>query len=302
MSFAEFSTQYLFPGVIFVVMFGLGLSLTPVAFANIVRVPRAVAVGLAGQMLFLPIVAIGVALLLPLPEPIRLGLIILAACPGGSTSNAIVFALRGETALSVTLTALSSLLSIVTIPFIIGLGFVLVSGDEATLALPAGTMMQRLFMMTALPILLGMTVRALIPGPALASLRFFRVLSLVLILMIIAISVRDAFHLIEDNALEIITAAVTLAVLVVSGAYVIGRLARLDRGKRIAITVEVGVQNTPLALVIGATLLGLPELNIVPVAYGVLNYLLIALLLLGLRYAAPATGRAPGAAVDPRRP
>ena len=280
MDFATFSTQYLFPGVIFIVMFGLGLSLTPAAFANILRVPRAVAIGLGGQMIFLPAVAIALALLLPLPDPIRLGLVILAACPGGSTSNAIVFALKGETALSVTLTALSSVLSIVTIPLIVGLGFNLVTGDTTELAMPASAMMQRLFIMTGLPIILGMSLRALLPGPALASLRFFRVLSLILILTIIAISVRDAFHLLEDNALQILIGALSLVLLVVPGAYLLARLARLDIGKRIAITVEVGVQNTPLALVIGATLLGLPELNITPVAYGLLNYLIIGILLL----------------------
>ncbi|MFU8814371.1 MAG: bile acid:sodium symporter family protein [Pseudomonadales bacterium] len=288
MDFATFSTLYLFPGVIFVVMLGLGLSLTPAAFVNIVRVPRAVAVGLLGQMAFLPAVAITLALVLPLPDPIRLGLIILAACPGGSTSNAIVFALRGETALSVTLTALSSLLSIVTIPLIVGFGFTLITGDGTELAMPAATMMQRLFVMTGLPIVLGMATRLLLPGPAEASLRFFRVLSLVLILTIIAISVNDALHLIEDNALQILAGALGLALLIVPGAYLIARLARLDAGKRVAITVEVGVQNTPLALVIGATLLGLPELNITPVAYGLLNYLFIGVLLLVLHRRAGA--------------
>ncbi|MDZ7668729.1 MAG: bile acid:sodium symporter [Gammaproteobacteria bacterium] len=291
MDFATFSTQYLFPGVIFIVMFGLGLSLTPASFASILQVPRAVLVGLAGQMVFLPAVALGLALLLPLPEPILLGLVILAACPGGSTSNAIVFALRGETALSVTLTALSSVLSIITIPFIIGLGFTLVTGGAAELALPAVSMMQRLFMMTGLPILLGMIMRYLFPTPAVASLPVFRVISLLLILTIIAISVRDAFGLIEDNALKILGAALALALLVIPGSWLIAHLARLDQRKRVAITVEVGVQNTPLALVIGATLLGLPELNIVPVAYGILNYLFIGLLLLAiyrLRGAPPA--------------
>lgn len=291
MDFATFSTQYLFPGVIFIVMFGLGLSLTPAAFANILRVPRAVAIGLGGQMIFLPAVAIALALLLPLPDPIRLGLVILAACPGGSTSNAIVFALKGETALSVTLTALSSVLSIVTIPLIVGLGFNLVTGDTTELALPASAMMQRLFIMTGLPIILGMSLRALLPGAALASLRFFRVLSLILILTIIAISVRDAFHLLEDNALQILIGALSLVLLVVPGAYLLARLARLDLGKRIAITVEVGVQNTPLALVIGATLLGLPELNITPVAYGLVNYLIIGILLLAMYRSNAAVAR-----------
>ena len=153
-----------------------------------------------------------------------------------------MFALRGETALSVTLTALSSLLSILTIPFIVGLGFMLITGADTELAMPAGAMMQRLFLMTALPILLGMGLRYAVPGPAEASLRFFRVLSLLLILTIIAISVRDAYHLIEGKALSIMMAT--------------------------------------LALVIGATLLGLPELNITPVAYGLLNYLFIGVLLL----------------------
>ena len=282
MDFATFSTHYLFPGVIFIVMFGLGLSLTAAAFVNVVRVPRAVTVGLLGQMVFLPAVAVALALLLPLPDPIRLGLIILAACPGGSTSNAIVFALKGDTALSVTLTALSSILSILTIPFIVGLGFTLVTGDAAELAMPAGTMMQRLLVMTGLPILLGMGVRGLLPGMAEASLKFFRVLSLILILTIIAISVRDAIGLVEDNALQILLGALGLVVLVVPGAYLIALLTRLEHGQRIAVTVEVGVQNTPLALVIGATLLGLPELNVTPVAYGLLNYLFVGILLLTL--------------------
>lgn len=150
-------------------------------------------------------------------------------------------------------------------------------------ALAAGSMVGRLAMMTGLPIALGMTLRGLAPGFCLAALRPFRILSLVLVLAIVAISVRDALGLLREDALEILLATFALAATVVPGACVLARLSGLQTGERTAVAVEVGVQNTPLALLVGAMLVGMPELGITPVAYGLLNYLFIAVLLVWLR-------------------
>jgi BASS family bile acid:Na+ symporter len=276
-------TRFLFPTVIAFVMFGLGMSLTPSAFGNVLRTPKAVLVGLAGQLVLLPLLALFLALVLPVAEPIRIGLVVLAACPGGATSNAIVFALGGETALSVTLTAVSSVITILTLPWVVTLGVELISGEAGRLALPAGSMVVRLATMTALPIVLGMTLRGLAPEFCLAARRPFRILSLLLVLAIVAISVRDALGLLREDALETFLATLALASLVVPGAWLLSRFAGLRAGERTAIAVEVGVQNTPLALLVGAMLVGMPELGITPVSYGLLNYLFVAVLLTWLR-------------------
>lgn len=277
------SHNYIFPAVIFSIMFGLGMAMNLAMIRDVLVRPRALLTGLAGQLLLLPLLAFAVATLGPWSSLVALGLIVIAVCPGGSTSNAIVFAIRGDVALSVSLTALSSVLTLITIPLLLALALQLWGDGANTVLLPVSRVIKSLFLMTALPVGLGMLLRKLSPALASRMLEPFRRASLVMLLSIIALSIYNSRGYISSEIGHIAVASGILVVVVISGGWSLARLFKLDASQCLTIAVEVGVQNTALALYIGASLLGSPELTIVAITYGIINYALIGLLIAWLR-------------------
>ena len=279
------SHDYIFPAVIFSVMFGLGMAINPGMIKDVLVRPRALVTGLAGQLIALPLLAFSVAALGPWSSLVALGLIVIAVCPGGSTSNAIVFAVRGDVALSVTLTAFSSLLTLITIPIFLGIALQLWNAGMETVLLPASRVVKSLLLMTALPVALGMLLRWFAPGWAGRLLEPFRRASLVMLLSIISLIIYNSRGYISAEIGQIALASGILVILVITSGWSLARAMRLNESQSMTIAVEVGVQNTALALYIGASLLGLPELTVVAIAYGIINYLLIGALIIGLRRA-----------------
>lgn len=279
----EAAHDYIFPAVIFVVMFGLGLALNLSMIRKILVRPRALITGLGGQLLYLPLVAFAIAILGPWAGLVALGLVVIAVCPGGSTSNAIVFAIRGDIALSVSLTAFSSVLTLVTIPVLLGLALQFWGVGEKEIELPIATILKNLALMTALPVALGMIMRQSIPALADRLIEPLRKVSLFLILMIIAISIYNTRSYITAEIVQIAAASLILALLVIGGGLMLGKVAGLSLSQQLAITIEVGVQNTPLAIYLGASLLNTPELTVIAICYGLINYALIGGLILFVR-------------------
>jgi BASS family bile acid:Na+ symporter len=159
MEFLEaFYTRFV-PFFLFAVMMAMGLSLTVDNFKIVLRRPKAILSGLAAQLLLLPALAIGFGILFKSPPVIAAGAIILAACPGGITSNAYVFASRADVALSVGLTAVASFITVISIPFLTLFALEMHLGQSAVPALPLGTMMWTLAQFTIIPVTLGMLLR-----------------------------------------------------------------------------------------------------------------------------------------------
>ena len=148
-------TTVLLPLALAIVMLGMGLGLMPADFRRVTRQPKAVAVGLICQMVLLPLLGVLLAVLIPMQPAIAVGLIILAACPGGPSSNLMTYLARGDVALSVTLTAMSSLLTVFTIPVIANLALQHFMGQQSAIALPVGSTMLQIFLITLLPIAIG---------------------------------------------------------------------------------------------------------------------------------------------------
>ncbi|MFM8232215.1 MAG: bile acid:sodium symporter family protein, partial [Chthoniobacterales bacterium] len=132
----ELLKQLALPVALFAVLFGMGLSLVPEDFRRVVLKPKAKIVGLCCQLLMLPAVAFALALAFRLPGELAVGLMVLAACPGGATSNVITHLAKGDAALSVTLTAISSMICVFTIPWIVGWSMNWFMGSGAAVALP----------------------------------------------------------------------------------------------------------------------------------------------------------------------
>ncbi len=267
MSTVDLVFTRLIPPLLFLMMLGMGLSLTLDDFRRIVRHPRAVVIGLFGQLLVLPGLAFVLVLVFTPPVPVAIGTMLLAACPGGITSNGYVFVGRGDVGLSVTLTAIASVLTIATIPLIawFALGYFGESGDVPRL--PALSVLKTLGMLTALPIILGMLIRRRFAAGVENNLETVRKASFIMLLVIITTTTLSSLDSLAANLPSAGLLAAALNLSSMAAGYWIARAARLPAKQQKTITFEVGVQNLSLAALLAVSLLGRPEYAIVAIVY-----------------------------------
>lgn len=254
------------PLALFLVLFGMGLSLVPADFRRVFLAPRAKIVGLVCQLLLLPSVAFAFALAFRLPGELAVGLMVLAACPGGATSNIIAHLARADTALSVTLTAVSSMVCVFTIPWIIGLSMDHFLGAGAAIHLPFWKTLGQLALVTILPICLGMLLRHLRPHLAKRLDRPANVLSIIFLALIILAAVVREEDLVGQFR-QAGPAAITLNITMMFLGFLAGTLFRLPRPQRISISIETGIQNGTLALGISLGLLESARIAMPSVVY-----------------------------------
>lgn len=268
---ADFLKTVLLPlGLIFI-MFGMGLGLTAADFKRVIFSPKAKLVGVAAQMLALPLLAFLIATALRLPGDLATGLMLIAACPGGATSNVITHLSRGDTPLSVTLTAFSSVLTVFTIPIIMSFSMAHFMGGRAVIDLPFGKTLVQLIAVTLLPMVIGMIVHAKCPKFSHRMGRPVNIFSLVFLAVIILAAVLKE----KDLGAQIAVAGPAVAALNIGGMLVgFGAAAGfgLPRSQRITIAVEVGIQNATLALAIALGLLESPRIAIPAVVYGLFMF------------------------------
>ncbi len=281
---SSFLTTVLLPIALAVVMLGMGLGLVPEDFRRILRDPSAVAAGALCQVVALPLLALLIVLLVPLPPLIGVGLILLALCPGGPTSNLITYLARGDVALSVTLTAVNSLITVVTIPVLANLTLRHFLGAEAAVSLPVGGTMLRIGLITLVPIALGMMLRQRSPGTAAAlEKQVSRLAVALLALIILALLIREAAN-VPGFLLRAGVAVIALNGLGMLTGCLCGRLLGLPTGQRTCLAIEVGMQNGTLALAITAGLLASPEMAVPAALYSLWMYITgIGFIVLGRR-------------------
>ncbi|MDX9951407.1 MAG: bile acid:sodium symporter family protein [Methylophilaceae bacterium] len=254
------------------IMFSLGLSLRVSDFRSALANWRGVAFGMFGQVVLVPLSAVLVGISLQLSETMLLGLMIIAACPGGVSSAFLTHLARGNTALSLVLTVGSSLLALLTLPFVVnavlGLQGVQAGGVHVSAGdLPLGKLFAGLLLVTTLPIMLGMVLRLKLQ---LIGERSERVVSRVAtgffvgIVMITFMAHRDT---IISGLPEVGSATVLLNVLTMLGGFSIAWAAQLERRDSIAIAMECGLQNAGLGIFVALTLFQQPALAVPSVVY-----------------------------------
>ena len=255
-----------------IIMLGMGLSLVADDFKRILIYPKAVLVGLTNQIIILPIIGFAVASIFPLKPEIAVGIMLLAACPGGPTSNLITHLAKGDIALSVTLTALSSLLTIITIPFIVNFGLThfLEKGQIIQLD-PVQTIIQ-IMVIILIPVTIGMVIRRYKESFALKMEKPVRIASsIVITLVIIGILIKD-----KDNLAyyfkEAGIAAFFLNVATMLVGFYSSKLFQIKNDKAISISIESGIQNGTLAISIAIVLLGNSAFAIAPAIYSILMF------------------------------
>ena len=238
--------------ILTLLMFDLGLSLRFEDFGTVFRHPWPIAVALVGQLVFLPAIALGLAYLLKLPPVFFIGLVLIACCPGGSSSNVFSKLANGDVALSVTLTALSSIITLFTIPVIMGWATRLV-GESVGITLPVGNLIKQNLVLMLLPVLLGIGLHYAWPKTAEKVDKVLTKLAFPLLLVLITVFYIQHRHTIMDN-LGILGLCVTALILLAIGlSSLLSRLVRNDARQRRTVVIEVGMQNAAQAISIASS-------------------------------------------------
>ncbi len=258
------------PIALAIIMFGLGLDLTTNDFRRVARHPRAVAVALGCQLLLLPAICFGLVVLLDLPPLLGIGMMLLAASPGGTSANLFSHLFRGDVALNITLTAINSVIALFTLPLITGLAINYYDrGDDV--ALPFGEVLQ-IFAIVLVPVTIGMVVRSRAPRFAGRMERPVRIGSaLILAVLVIGILVDQSENVGEYLADVGLAAGLFCAISLVVG-YVVPKAAGIQEDQAIASSMEIGVHNATLAIFVAVEVLDETEISIPAAIYSLFMF------------------------------
>jgi BASS family bile acid:Na+ symporter len=266
-------TSFLLPLALAIAMLGMGLSLVPEDFKRITRDPKAVVVGTVCQVLLLPLIGTLITLVVPMQPEIAVGLLVLAVCPGGPSSNLITYLAKGDVALSVTLTAVSSIVTVFTIPLFTNLALQHFLGESAAIALPIGTTTLQIFLITLLPTVIGMAIRYQFPGTARRLERqMSRLAAGLLALVIVLLLIKEGSKL-PGFLVQVGVGVLLLNLVAMLTGFLAGKVFRLPLAQQICIAIEVGIQNGTLAIAITAGLLNNPDMAVPAAIYSLLMYI-----------------------------
>ena len=258
-----------------IIMFGLGLDLTPADFARIARRPKAAVVALGCQLLLLPLVCFGLCIAFGLPPLLAVGMMLLAASPGGTTANLYSHLFRGDVALNISLTAINSVIAVVTLPIIVNLAVAYFQPGDMQVGLQFKKTLE-VFLIVLLPVMLGMGVRRMWPAFARAMDKPVRLGSILILTVVIigaALSGREALM---QHLGSLVGIVVIFCLLSLSLGFVVPRLLKIERQQAIASAFEVGLHNATLAIVIAQSVLRSPDMTLPGAIYGVLMFPLAA--------------------------
>ena len=241
------------PLALALIMFGLGLGLTTSDFLRVIKTPKDFIVGFLSQVILLPIIAFGLILIIPMPIEIAMGVMIIAAAPGGVTSNVLTKFANGDVALSVSLTAVVSLLAIFIVPFIIfnSANFI---GVEITKEISMINIAIKMFLVVTVPILFGMIVRSLMTDFIILKTLIIQRLSIILFLIVfISIWIEEWDRIVSFIARAGLVTGILNLVMIFVGYYV-AKMFASGVPQRKCISLECGLQNGTLAVVVATQL------------------------------------------------
>lgn len=274
MTAAELISTIFLPLSLAIIMLGMGMTLIIADFTRIVKYPKAILIGLTNQLILLPIVGFTLAIAFNLSPIMAVGLMILASCPGGATSNLIVQVCKGNIALSVTLTAIASIVSIVTIPFILSYSLEYFgSGTDTTIKLPILDTILQIMVITVIPISIGMLIRKFKTSFAKRMEKPMRIASTVIFILVFIAVVAANFNILSKAMKEVGLVTLFLNLTTMGIGYLTARVFKLNLKNAISITVESGIQNGTLAFVIATTVLNNIEMGIPTGAYTIWMFL-----------------------------
>src|SRR5688572_19692964 len=270
-------TTVLLPLALALVMFGLGLSLTVGDFAGVGRQPKAVVIALALQLLVLPAVCFGLVLAFDLPPLLAVGLMLLAASPGGTTANLFSHLFRGDVALNITLTAVNSLVAVVTLPLITNLAIAYFDpADGGTLGLQLDKTAQ-VFAVVLVPVVIGMLVRRRAPGFAERMDKPVRILSAVVLALVILGTITAERDNISGYVRDVGLPALLFCLASLAAGFFVPRALGVVQRQAVASAFEIGIHNGTLAIAVAVSVLGSVELAVPGAVYSLIMFPVAAL-------------------------
>ena len=266
--------QMLVPVGLMLIMFSMGLTLRLKDFALVLRSGRLVSAGMAGQLVALPLLALLMGAAFRLPPEMALGLFIVSICPAGTTSNALTFVGRGNVALAIVLTALTSLVTVFTIPLLLSWALPwFLAGTREVPALSIPQTIGQLLVITVLPVVMGMIVRHFRSDFADRAVVWLRPTAFVVLVAVIVLSVAVSAEMVLRNLLQAGPAIWLLNVAGMAAGLAIGRAIGVDRRDAMTLGIEVGVQNVTLAIFLTLTVLDSLPLAVTQNIYGIVMLL-----------------------------
>jgi BASS family bile acid:Na+ symporter len=274
MTIAEIISKVFLPLSLAIIMLGMGMTLIPYDFTRIFKYPKAILIGLANQLIFLPIIGFLLAIIFNLNPTMAVGLMILASCPGGPTSNLIAQICRGNIALSVTLTAIASILSMLTIPFILFYALEYFDTDTTTtIKLPILDTILQIMVITVIPISIGMLIRKFKTNFAKRMKKPMRMASTVIFILVFIAVLTANFQIVKKAMKEVALVTLLFNITTLGLGYLTARLFKLSLKNVISIAIESGIQNGALAFVIATSILNNVEMVIPTGAYVIWMYI-----------------------------
>lgn len=277
---STFLTEVFLPLSLGIIMLGMGLALTPADFKRVLLYPKAVAIGIVNQIIILPIVGFLLLLVFPMSLPeLAVGIMVLAASPGGPTSNLITHLSKGDTALSISLTAISSIIVVFTIPLIVNFSLQYFMQHGEYVPLPVFRTMLSVLIITLIPVAIGMIIRNKSPKFAARMDKPVKIMSGILLILVILAAVLNDREILGSSFRQAGPVALALNLSMLLVGYFSPRLFGLNVAQRITISIESGIQNGTLAIAICATLLHNPTMTISPAIYSLIMFMTAGLII-----------------------
>ena len=264
-------TTSLLPVALGIVMLGLGLSLTIADFARVVRFPKAVLVGLFAQTVVLVAIAYLLARLAGLPPELAVGLMLLAASPGGATANIYSHLAHGDVALNITLTAVNSLLALVTLPLIVDASLAHFLGQDQYVPPPTRKIVE-VAAIIVVPVVLGMALRAGLPRLAAALERPIRVFAVLVLAAVVMAAIVAEWERLPGFIAAVGAVCLAFNLLSMAIGYGLPRVLALPRGQAIAISMEIGIHNGTLAIFIALNVLQNAAMSVPAAVYSIIMF------------------------------
>jgi BASS family bile acid:Na+ symporter len=264
-------TNLLLPIALGIIMLGLGLSLTGQDFTRVVRYPKAVLVGLVIQMVVLTTICFGICLLFGLPPELSVGMMLLAASPGGATANIYSHLAHGDVALNITLTAINSLLSLIALPFIVSLSLGYFMGSEQYVPPPFKKVIE-VALIIIVPVLVGMALRSQAPAFAARMEKPIRVFSVLLLAGLVVAAVAKEWDVLVKYAAIVGVACLVFNLASMGVGYVVPLMVKLPPKQAIAIAMEIGIHNGTLAIFIAINVLNNGTMSVPAAIYSLIMF------------------------------
>ncbi len=257
------------PVALGIIMLGLGLTLTINDFTRVLRRPRVVIIALVIQLLLLPLVCLGLVELFNLPPVLAVGLMLLAASPGGPGANLYSHLFGGDVALNVSLTAINSVTAVVSLPVIYNLAAAHFTPDDTSLGLQFGKAAE-VFAIVLIPVAAGMFLRRIRTGLAARMERPVRIGSIVILAVLIIGSIVQNRDVLGQNIGELAIVTALFGLISMSAGFALPRVLRVDRPQAVACSFEIGLHNGVMAIVIAQTTIGNVEMSLPAAVYSII--------------------------------